>query len=138
MFIGGTSKQRLHLACPSLSRSGSEHSCPTGAPRTCRWPCACTNEFRNHKRRTQPHRRRRERLNLGRSRTWSRPCRWSWSSSGRPRHHYWPSYGCSSSSCCCASVTTTAARSESRRRRKHRRERMRPRRKGNAASSLRV
>jgi hypothetical protein len=33
--------------------------------------------LRNHKRRTQPHRRRRERLNLGRSRTWSRPCRWS-------------------------------------------------------------
>lgn len=95
--------------------------------------------LRNHKRRTQPHRRRRERLNLGRSRTWSRPCRWSQSSSGRPRRRSWPSYGCSSASCCRAAVTTTAARSRSpRRTRRHRRARRRPKRKGNAASSLRV
>lgn len=95
--------------------------------------------LRNHKRRTQPHRRGRERLNLGRSRTWSRPCRWSWSSSGRRPRHSWPSYCCSSSSRCCASVTTTAARSRSPRRR-HRRARRQPKRKrkGNAASSLRV
>jgi len=44
LFISGTSKQRLHLACPSWSWSGSKHSCPTGAPRTCPFPCACANE----------------------------------------------------------------------------------------------